>query len=365
MNIAILGTRGIPNNYGGFEQFAEFLSVGLVKNGHSVSVYNSSNHPYKEKSYRGVSIKYIYDPEDKIGTFGQFIYDFLSIIDTKNKKFDIILQLGYTSSSVFYKLHPRDSIVVTNMDGLEWKRTKYSKNVQKFLLWAESLAVRNSNHLVSDSLGIKDYLSDKYNVNSTYIPYGATLFNDENKDILKKYDLLEYSYHLLIARLESENSIELILDGFVLSDSKERFLVVGSCTTEFSKYLQNKFLPYKNILFLGGIYDINVLNNLRHFCKFYFHGHTVGGTNPSLLEAMASNALICAHDNEFNRAVLDKDAFYFSTIIDVVEIIKATLHDEYLPFIKRNREKIVKHYGWYMIIKQYEDMFLKLINKKQ
>ena len=363
MNIAILGTRGIPNNYGGFEQFAEFLSVGLVERGHRITVYSSSNHDYKKKDYKGVIIKHIYDPEDKVGTVGQFIYDFFSILDTRDKKFDVILQLGYTSSSVFYKLHPKTSIIVTNMDGLEWKRTKYSKNTQKFLQWAESLAVKNSNYLVSDSVAIQKYIEKKYNTHSRYIPYGATLFSNPQKAILKKYNLVEGKYNLLIARLEPENNIEMILDGFVHSVSSDTFIVIGGRRTEFAKYLQKKYLPYENIRFLDGVYDISVLNNLRFFCRFYFHGHSVGGTNPSLLEAMASSALICAHENEFNRAILGDDAFYFSTIYDVAMLLKKSFSASSHLYIQNNRDKILKSFQWSQIIELYEDMFLELINQ--
>jgi len=365
MKIAILGTRGIPNNYGGFEQFAEFLSTGLVEKGHEVTVYNSSAHPYKKKIFRGVKIKRIYDPEKNIGTVGQFVYDFFSILNTRSEHFDIILQLGYTSSSLFYKLHPKESIVVTNMDGLEHKRSKYSPNVQKFLRLAESLAVGQSNLLISDSLGIKEYLKKKYDVSSKYIPYGATLFENAKKDVLEKYSVFEHSYFLLIARLEPENSIEVILDGFILSGSGDTFLVVGSANTKFAKYLQKKFLDFQNIKFVGAIYDLEVLNNLRYFCKAYFHGHTVGGTNPSLLEAMASNAIICAHNNEFNRAVLEKDAFYFFTSTEVSDFICSNVFGDSLPFIQNNRDKILKYYTWSKIISSYEETFKELLNLKQ
>jgi len=364
MKIAILGTRGIPNHYGGFEQFAEFLSVGLVKLGHSVSVYNSANHPYKEKTFNGVDIEHIYDPENKIGTAGQFIYDFLSIINTRGKEFDIILELGYTSSSISFDLHPKGSIIVTNMDGLEWKRTKYSSKVQKFLQFAESLAVKKSDCLVSDSVGIKNYLHKKYEAESTYIPYGSHLFNNENINILKSYNLEAYAYNMLIARLEPENSIETILDGVLKANDDVDFLVIGKHETKFGEYLKSKYIKSKNIKFIGGIYDINILNNLRYFSKLYFHGHTVGGTNPSLLEAMASSALICANDNEFNSAILEKDALYFSTDEDVSKILLNTIYDENSKKIENNRNKITELYTWQKIINQYEVLFLKLLNQK-
>ena len=362
MKIAILGTRGIPNNYGGFEQFAEYLALGLVKKGHEVTVYNSNTHPYQESTWNGVNIKHIYDPENKIGTAGQFIYDFLSILDTRKKDFDIILQLGYTSSSVSFSFHPKKSIVVTNMDGLEWKRTKFSAKVQKFLQWAESLAVKKSDHLVSDSIGIENYLKKKYDVGSTYIPYGSHLFHNEKISVLAEYNVKPYAYNMLIARLEPENSIEIILDGVVQADNNVPFLVIGKHETKFGEYLKNKFKDSANIRFIGGIYNINVLNNLRHFSNLYFHGHTVGGTNPSLLEAMASSALICANNNEFNSTILEEDSFYFSTVDDVAKVLTTILHKDHKDKIKNTRIKLPELYTREKIVNDYEELFLSLLN---
>ncbi len=360
MKIAILGTRGIPNNYGGFEQFAEYLAVGLVKKQHEVTVYNSHNHSYQEESWNGVRIKHIYDPEYKIGTAGQFIYDFLSIIDTRKEKYDIILQLGYTSSSVFFCFHPKISIVVTNMDGLEWKRTKYSKKVQTFLKWAEYLAVKSSDYLISDSIGIQNYLKKKYDIESTYIPYGSEVFDNPNEKAIKKFNLTKFEYNILIARIEPENSIETILEGVCLSQKNMKFLVIGNIDTPYGKYIKNKFNKSLNIIFIGAIYDINILNNLRYYSNIYFHGHTVGGTNPSLLEAMGASALICAHKNEFNESVLDKDAFYFENKKDVSIIINSIVKEKYFQKIANNLRKIKELYSWAEIIDLYERLFLDI-----
>ena len=133
MKIGILGTRGIPNHYGGFEHFAEHLSKGLVERGHDVTVYNSHKHPYHEKEWNGIKITHCFDPEYILGGAGQFVYDLNCILDARKRNYDIILMLGYTSSSVWGKLYPKNSIVITNMDGLEWKRAKFSKPVQNFL----------------------------------------------------------------------------------------------------------------------------------------------------------------------------------------------------------------------------------------
>lgn len=356
MRIGIIGTRGIPNHYGGFEQFAEYVSVGLVERGHSVAVYNSHTHPYQEKYFKGVQIIHCKDLEDKIGTIGQFFYDLNCILDSRKRNFDIILQLGYTSSSIWSFLMPKSAVVVTNMDGLEWKRTKYSKVVQRFLRYAESLAVRNSHHLVSDSIGIKNYIQEKYGKTSTYIPYGATPFKNENADVLQDYSLKPYGYDLLIARLEPENSIEVILDGVVNSVVKRPFLVVGNHETKFGNYLKAKFGEFKSIHFLGGIYKQEVLNNLRRFSNLYFHGHTVGGTNPSLLEAMASHSLVCAHKNVFNHTILGVEAFYFSNSEEVTQLMEIN-KVEHFVFLERNIGKIDKIYSWEKIIEEYLSCF--------
>lgn len=363
MKIAILGTRGIPNHYGGFEQFAEYLSIGLARRGHDVTVYNGHTHPYQEKEFQGVKIKHIYDPENKVGTVGQFFYDLLCILDTRRDNYDLILQLGYTSSSVFFDLHSSNSIVVTNMDGLEWKRTKYSQKVQKFLQWAESLAVKKSGYLISDSIGIQNYLQNKYEKDSTYIPYGSYVITEYDESVCNEFNVEVYQYDILIARLEPENSIEVILDGVVQSKSTRKFLVIGNYETNYGKYLISKFLDEDRIVFVGGVYDKRKLDSLRCFSNLYFHGHTVGGTNPSLLEAMGSKALICANNNEFNATILGKDALYFETSSDVIHIIDTVDKIKYTDYIEINMRKIETIYEWNKIIDQYEHLLIEIINK--
>lgn len=360
MKIAILGTRGIPNYYGGFEQFAEYLSVGLVERGHDVTVYNSHSHPYQDNEFNGVKIRHIYDPENRIGTAGQFIYDLLCILDIHKHNYDIILQLGYTSSSIFFGLHPKKSIVVTNMDGLEWKRTKYSTKVQKFLQWAESLAVKKSDALISDSIGIQNYLKSKYGAKSSYIPYGSDVITQYDETVCAQYGVEKYGYDMLIARLEPENSIEIILDGVANAKIKRPFLVIGKHETTYGEYLKAKFSNIANIIFIGGVYNKSKLDSLRYFSNLYFHGHTVGGTNPSLLEAMGSTALICANNNEFNSTILGTDAFYFTNSDDVAQYLNTIQKSNYNQYIKNNIQKIQDIYSWDAIIDQYEKLFLAI-----
>jgi glycosyltransferase involved in cell wall biosynthesis len=359
MRIAIIGTRGIPNHYGGFEQCAEYLAAGLARKGYEVVVYNSHNHPYQEKQWKGVEICHCYDPEFKLGTIGQFFYDLNCIRDLRKREFDVILQLGYTSSSVWGWLLPRTTVVTTNMDGMEWKRDKYSKPVQKFLRFAESLAVRYSDHLISDSVEIQRYIQDKYNKPSTYIPYGAEAFNNPDAFALEEFGMTPYNYDMLIARMEPENSIETILDGVAKANTGRNFMVVGRTDNPFGIYLKEKFAGFPGIKFVGGIYNMDKLNNLRYYSNVYFHGHTVGGTNPSLLEAMASNSLICSHDNRFNRAVLGADALYFANADDIAAHLTVAHKSDsaYLSFLANNMTKIREVYTCDNIINAYAAHF--------
>lgn len=355
MNVAIIGTRGIPNRYGGFEQFAEYLSQYLVTIGHQVTVYSSHTHPYRNSNWNGVRIVHKYDPEKSLGTIGQFVYDFNCIYDCRRRQYDIILQLGYTSNSIWGWLLPKSSVIVTNMDGLEWKRSKYSRLVQKFLQYAEKLAIRYSDYLISDSIGIQKYLSEKYSICTEYIPYGANAIFESDPEVLHKYFLVPFEYNLLIARLEPENNIEIILEGSQMASRKLKFVLIGDHQTKYGKYLKSKFKSDSNILFFDSIYDIRVLNNLRFFSKNYFHGHTVGGTNPSLLEAMASGALVCAHDNIFNKSILDSNGYYFKTPADVARVMDTTdrLNSRSEVMISKNLDKIMAKYSWDNINRYY------------
>jgi len=361
-SIAILGTRGIPNHYGGFEQLTEHLAPALVQAGHTVTVYNSHHHPYREKSWKGVRLIHCYDPEHMLGSAGQFIYDLNCLMDARKRKFDVILQLGYTSSSIWGRLFPSRSITIYNMDGLEWKRTKYSRPIRRFLLYAEKLAVKFSDFYISDSPVIQTYLKSKYGIESAYIAYGAELFDHADEGHLTSYGVHPGEYFMLMARMEPENNIEMILNGFTGSRTERKMLVVGETVNKFSKYLQDKFRADGRIIFTGGIYAQQQLHSLKKFCRLYFHGHSSGGTNPSLLEAMASEALIAAHDNPFNRQVLGADAIYFSRAGEITALVGDVPLGRKEALTIRNREKIRQHYDWADITAAYEKFIVNAVS---
>lgn len=346
MKIAILGTRGIPNHYGGFEQYAELFATFLAQQGWDVTVYNSSDHPFQDSDYKGVHIRHISDPEKKMGTIGQFFYDLGCILDSRKQNFDVIYQLGYTSSAVFNFLLPKHTVIVTNMDGLEWKRSKYNKWVKRFLLFSEKIVVRKSDHLVADSIGIQSYLKEKYNVLAYYSAYTAAIPSLFDDACIKQYDLVAKQYDLVVARLEPENNIEMIIDAHLPDNVPTTLVVIGNANTKYGRYLQQKY-PTTKVKFIGAVYDKIALDSIRHYSALYFHGHSVGGTNPSLLEAMACGCSIVAHDNIFNRSILQQDAFYFASADELNKIIANTsaLADFYPKAVAANLERITNIYS--------------------
>lgn len=355
LKIGILGTRGIPNRYGGFEQCAEKLALGLVAKGHEVWVYNSSRHEFQGDRWNGVHIVHCTDPEDRLGTAGQFLYDWNCFRDARRRDYDVLLQLGYTSSSVWYRWWPRTCPNVVNMDGLEWMRSKYSPKVRWFLQHAERWAARKGDLLIADSTGIQAHLKERYGKGSVYIPYGAEPFTAPDAAALTPYGVAPHAYDLLIARMEPENNIEAAIRGHLAAAPGHPLLVVGGTATPHGGELTARYGSEPSIRFLGAIYDQSVIDNLRHFSRLYFHGHSVGGTNPSLLEAMACEALIAAHDNPFNRAILGDDALYFTDGDSAAALLRNfSGRAQYVGAVAHNAQKIRDLYNWPRIVDAYE-----------
>ena len=363
LRIGIIGTRGIPNHYGGFEQFAQYLSLGLVQRGHDVYVYNSSNHPYKETEWNDVQIIHCKDPEAKLGTFGQFIYDLNCINDSRNRSFDVLLHLGYTSDSIWHWRWPKNTINIVNMDGLEWMRSKYNKPTRQFLKWAESLAAKNAQVLIADSKYMQAYLDKIYKKRSVFIPYGAEVFSAIDLSVFRKYKLNPGEYFLSIARMEPENNIEMIIRGYLASHNPYPLMIVGDINNAFGKRMVSKYST-RSLIFCGPVYDQPDLNNLRYHSVKYFHGHSVGGTNPSLLEAMACQCNIAAHNNTFNKAILQEDADYFSSAEEIASMIISPVSEK--TNVQRklsNLEKINSIYSQQKNIDDYEQLMFMAASK--
>ena len=363
MKIAILGTRGIPNNYGGFEQCAEYLSVGLVKKGHEVSIYSPHFHPYNKDEYKGVKIKKKYSPQYFLGnSAANFIYDYLCLKDAVKSNFDIILELGLITSSLslIFCRH-RGKLIATNLDGLEWKRSKWNKIVQVITKSLEQYGVKFSDYLIADNLAIQEYIKREYKRESKFIAYGTHKINPPNNKCLKHYGIYNKEYLLTIARLEPENNIELMLDAFIESKAEYYYVIIGNHLTNYGDFLKDKYRNPK-IIFLGGIFNKQDLDNIRYFSRLYLHGHSVGGTNPALLEAMAASTLIISHNNKFNKSVVEENAFFFKNKNELVRLLlDNNLFSHKNKFVKNNLKKIKQIYNWDFVIDQYESYFQEIL----
>ncbi len=365
MKVAITGTRGIPNRYGGFEQFAEGLSVRMVKKGHEVMVYNPEDHSFKESMFEGVQLVKIIAPFKWNPPLSSLLYDFLCLWDALKRKPDLIFNCGHTPS-VFLKIlkNPNKIPFVFHLDGMEWKRKKWGWFARAYLKFSERLAVKWADYQVVDNLEIQKYYQKKYGINPANIAYGADIppENGLKKDLLPvEYQELinEKEYFLVISRLEPENNTDMILKAFLKSGSKDHLIVIGNTHTKFGRKLVKEFGNHPGISFLGPIFDKKILNIFRRHSKAYVHGYSAGGTNPSLLEAMAVSCTIFTHDNPYNRSVLGENAFYFSTISLLKEYFSGLgrLNDKKDERIRGNLKKIREQYSWDKVCDQYAMAF--------
>jgi glycosyltransferase involved in cell wall biosynthesis len=361
LTIGILGSRGIPNLYGGYEEVAGELGARLVERGHAVSVYTAHNHPMKDKYWRGIRRILINNPETRLGTFGQFLYDLYCNLDSRKRNFDIVLHLGYTSDSLWYRFWPKKYIHLVNMDGMEWKRSKYKKPVQRFLRYAEKLATKRAKFLIADSIPIQDYLEGKYKVPVRFIAYGADIPKYFSEDVPKSFDLKPGGYDLIIARIEPENNIEKAIKAKIESGDKIPLVIIGN-NNQFKKYLMDLYQHKSIIFFTDPIYDKKAIDSLRKYCRFYIHGHSVGGTNPSLLEAMACGCNIIAHSNPFNRSILQEDAFYFSAENELKKIFETPQTADFQKRKGNNFSKLKEQYNWETISDQHEKLFMEAVD---
>lgn len=354
MKIAVLGSRGIPNRYGGFEEMAERVCPLWVSAGHQVTVYTVSDHPERLENLEGVEITHIFNPEKTLGLAGQFIYDLRCILDAKKKDYDIILQLGYTTSGIWSFLWPKQK-TVTNMDGLEHQRAKYKGPLAPFLRWSERRAAKRSKLLVADNPMIADYLT-KYKTPCTTIAYGAEIVSTSNTELLKNKGLPTKDFVLHIGRVQPDNHVKEILES--AKESEKILVAVGNYSTSYGKKLYRKYQACENIVFPGTIYEKDVVNALRTHCEAYLHGHSAGGTNPALLEAMGCGAFVLAHSNPFNASVLGGLGGLWSSEEELTAMLQNLPNKEVqIEQGSLAQARIEAHFNWPKIAQEYLKAF--------
>jgi glycosyltransferase involved in cell wall biosynthesis len=355
MRIAILGTRGIPSRYGGFETFAEQLAIRLVERGHEVTVFCEAGMD-THCEYRGVRLRHI--RRKNVGPLSTVLFDGACLWKARSS-FDVVYMLGYGASGLCWLPRLWSSQVWINMDGLEWARKKWGPIARLYFRIAEAIALLTPSRIIADAAEIKKVLRSRHNwmPPCDVIPYGCEIVETASRDELNSYGLLPDSYYLVVCRFEPENHVKEIIEGFSKSNTRARLVLVGDSRRDT---YGRSLTAYKDdrVEFLGPVYDLPRIQALRYFCKAYLHGHSVGGTNPSLLEAMGCGNLILAHDNPFNREVLGNSAIFFSTpaqvgaAIDSVDSKTVDLSNLKTSVVQRARQ----FYGWEQITDHYCDL---------
>ena len=354
--LAILGIRGIPARYGGFETFAEEISVRLVKRGGDVTVFCDTTDAGKSE-YKGVKLRYV--RSFKLGPLTTIIHDLRCILDALNG-YDIIYMLGYGAGPFFWIPRLFKRPIWVNMDGLEWKRSKWPWYGRLYLKISEWFAVKFASLLIADAEGIKDYLTSKYGkaINCHTIPYGAeVVVIPPDSHLIKNFELEPFEYYLVVCRLEPENHVKEIIEGFQASDTNKKLIIVGDHRTNTAYSKEILKTDDSRIRFIGTIFDKELLKAVRYYSFAYFHGHCVGGTNPSLLEALSCGNIVVAHDNVFNREVAGEVGLYFRSsdeIPTLVEAVESMDESEKSDLSIKAREQIRNNYAWEIVVDMYQ-----------
>ena len=360
MKVAILGTRGVPARYGGFETFAEELGARLAAAGVHVSVYGEleADTPQHD-AYRGIEIVRLRTP--RLGPLSSIYFDMRCLWHVKGR-FEVVYMLGYSAS--FFCFLPRlfGSQVWINMDGVEWERTKWSWIGKTYIKFVAAMAMHTANRIIADADEMAGVLKRRFRhvPGCVTIAYGADCVDEApGPALLAEWNLGAEEYYLVVCRLEPENHVKEIIEGFLASASRRVLVVVGDHRTGTSYVgLLRRHAGESRVRFIGPVYDKRKLEALRYHCFAYFHGHSVGGTNPSLLEAMACRNAVIAHDNAFNREVAGPSAVYFGSARDIPGLCaRLETTDELRESLRgAGQDRVRERYSWSRIADQYLDL---------
>lgn len=356
--VAVIGIVGIPAKYGGFETLVDNI-IGYNSGDIEYTVYCSTkNYPVSERlnTSKGAKLKYI---GLKANGVQSIFYDIISICKSV-RRFDVLLILGVSGCIIlpFLRIFSNKRVIV-NIDGLEHKRDKWGKHVRRFLKFSEKQAVLHADVIISDNKAIQDYVREEYGRHSELIAYGGDHvlgeYELDSNEILKQYSLEKNNYSLALCRVEPENNVRMILDAFV--DSNQKIVFVGNWNrSEYGRKLREKYSIYPNMYLLDSIYDLQTLGVLRSGCKYYIHGHSAGGTNPSLVEAMFFGKPIFCYDVIYNRETTQNKGLYFSSALQLQQQLNEPA-SIYLPYGKCMQEIAMKWYCWSTVAQQYESLF--------
>ncbi len=368
LKIAIIGSRGYPYVYSGYETLVKELSERLVKKGHSVRVYCHSSL-FKKKPRQVNGIELVYTPSVKSKIFSQLFNSFFSFMHLCFSKTDVVLVVNSANGpfGLFTKFFRIPAAI--NVDGLEWLRPKWRGFGSIYFKWASKMATIFYDQIINDSDEMKKIYLNFFKRDSRVIAYGANIRKSESLQLINKWNLKKRKYYLVVGRLVPDNNANLIINGFIKSNSKKRLVVVGDVTYKDSYASNLKKINDERLVFTGYIKDQNILADLYYNCYIYIHGHEFGGTNPTMVNAMASGCAILALDTIFNQEMLQNGKyglFFMKKIASIYNLINYCEKEEIL--VNNLREKsingITKKYNWDFITEDYIQVFKTLTTNR-
>lgn len=387
-NIIIIGARGYESKYGGWETFV----TNLVNN------YNDKDtkfyipeltHDRKNKNVElrnGVTCPQIYVPKQgsmTMMTFAAKAVLYCKKMIKKEKMENVVMYiLGYRVGPLFTllrrSLKKMGVVIVHNPDGIEWQRAKWNFLIKQYLKWSEKTMINASDYIVCDSKNIEKYVKERYpkmKDKTTFIAYGAYLMDvkdidKKTKALMDKWKIIKREYYLIVGRFVPENNYELVIREYMKSSTKKDLVIVSNVeANKFYNKLKEKtnFEKDKRIKFIGPVYDQDILRRLRKNAKGYIHGHSAGGTNPSLLEALSITDVNILYNAPYNMEVGEDSCIYFSNeegsltkALEKIEKFKVKDQEEYG---KKARQRIKEAYTWEIVVNKYKKLFTKLLKK--
>ncbi len=366
MNISIIGTRGYPYVYSGYETFVAELAPRLTARGHIVTVYCHrglfGSYP---KIVDGVQLRYI--PSIKSKTLSQFTNSLLSTLDVCCRGNDVVFYVNSANGpfGLLTKLFRQKTAI--NVDGLEWLRPKWKGLGAKYFYTASKLATKLFNVVVSDSESMAEIYRREFSAESVVIAYGAHISTSQKPELLQKYNLSPDEYYLVVGRLIPDNNAADIVRGFEQTKTKRKLVIVGDVPYKDAYAESIRQTKDLRIIFTGYVRDAEVLRELYCNSYVYIHGHEFGGTNPTLLMALASGCCVLALDTVFSREVLDGEehgVYFKKEPNELTRLIHHMDSDESLvkAFRAKAKKRIEEKYTWEKITNQYEKLFCKMVS---
>lgn len=354
--ISIIGTVGLPANYGGFETLVE----NLVTYHHrkrlpsQLTVYCSSNaYPEKKTHFLSAELRYI---ALRANGTQSILYDVFSLLSALARRSDTIILLGVSGAIALPLVKTVSSAqVITNIDGIEWQRGKWRGLAKQFLRISERLAVRWSDTVIADNGAIAEYVKHTYNIVPHVLAYGGD-HAIQAVEARVPQEVPSSGYSLAVCRIEPENNVHMILQASAASPSHQLVFVGNWNNSGYGRELRRQYSGHHHILMLDPIYDLGVLKSLRTHARLYIHGHSAGGTNPSLVEAMHFGIPVLAYDCSFNRSTTEEQAIYFKSTDELASAIVTLSTMDLTLSGRRMKEIALRRYTWETIAQQYFEL---------